>query len=58
MEEVHEMLDWFKVSEGRPMLIDAAFDLPSVNSLWYLVTGSKFSKDDPALNEFLSKSNE
>ena len=58
LEEVRDLVDWFKASEGKPVKLDASFDLPTVNSLWAIMTGKRFSKEDPALKEFLVKSNE
>lgn len=58
LEEVREIVDWFKSYEGKPVKIDALFDLPTVNSLWAIMTGRRFSKDDPLLTDFMRKSNE
>ena len=58
LEEVRETVDWFKTTEGKPTLLDATFDLPTVNSLWTIMTGKRFSREDPSLKDFLSKSNE
>ena len=58
LEEVQDMVDWFKSSEGKPTLLQFTFDLPTVNALWALVSGKRFAKGDSSLQDFVVKSNQ
>lgn len=58
LEEVRDMVDRLKASEGKSTLLYNTFDLPTVNSLWTIMTSKRFLPDDPVLTEFLRKSNE
>ncbi|CAG7836820.1 unnamed protein product [Allacma fusca] len=55
MEEVNELINGFKKEVGKPIVTQNRFNIAVLNGLWLLLTGNKFSHDDPRLN-FLVKS--
>ena len=58
LEEVQDTVQIFKGNEQKSFLLHNYFDIPTVNSLWTIMTGKRFKQDDPLVTDFLRKSNE
>ena len=54
MVEVNELIARFKETAGKPNEFLLAFNAAVLNSLWSMLTGGRFSHDDPRLLEIIS----
>ncbi|CAG7723409.1 unnamed protein product [Allacma fusca] len=55
LEEVDELLGWLKSQGNNPVCLNTKFNLAVVNSLWRIITGSRFSQSDPKLQGIFDK---
>ncbi len=45
-DEVLELIENLKVESGQPISTQSRFNIAVLNSLWKIVTGTRFSHDD------------
>ena len=57
MDEVKDIIEYFKREEGNLVSVHRKFSLAVLNSLWTITSGKRFAQDDPALNNMLETSN-
>jgi len=57
MDEVKELEEWMKSQVGKPIAVKEKFSLAVVNSLWTIVSGKRFSHDDPKLGNLFVQIN-
>ena len=55
MEEVNEYLDRLKTQEGEAICVRRSFSLAVLNSLWLILSGKRYSHDDPRLGDFFDQ---
>lgn len=55
MAEVTELIEGFKKEEiqGKSVCVNRKFSLAILNGLWMIVTGKRYSHDDPKLTKIL-----
>ncbi|CAG7730308.1 unnamed protein product, partial [Allacma fusca] len=54
-EEVDELLVWLKSQGNNPVCLNIKFTLAVINSLWRIITGKRFSHNDPKLLEIFDQ---
>ncbi|CAG7836818.1 unnamed protein product [Allacma fusca] len=53
MEEVNELIAGFKSQHGTPVTTQNRFNIAVLNGLWAIMTGERYSHDDPRLNHLI-----
>lgn len=53
LDEAKELIEAFKIDEGKSITLGRRFNLAILNSLWLIVTGSRLNHDDLELNAIL-----
>jgi methyl farnesoate epoxidase/farnesoate epoxidase len=53
MEEVNELIASFKSQHGQPITTQNRFNIAVLNGLWAIMTGERYSHDDPRLNHLI-----
>jgi hypothetical protein len=54
-DEVNELIDTFKKLSGKPFQTQNKFNAAVLNALWSLVTGQRYSHDDPLLQDLIKR---
>lgn len=53
MDEVTELVSGFRRDAGQPISTQTRFNIAVLNSLWAIVTGQRFSHDDPVVTQII-----
>ncbi len=54
-DEINELIDNFKTVVGKPMQTQNKFNAAVLNALWTMVTGQRYSHDDPLLQNLIKR---
>jgi len=54
-DEVVELIDSFKKTVGRPIQTQNKFNAAVLNALWSLITGQRYSHNDPLLLDLIKR---
>lgn len=54
MEEVNELITSFRKQVGQPITTQNRFNIAVLNALWSIMTGQRFSHEDPQLKKLIS----
>jgi hypothetical protein len=55
LEEAAELIETFKKGVGKPTQTQNKFNAAVLNALWTLVTGNRYSHDDPVLHDLIKR---
>jgi hypothetical protein len=55
LEEATELIETFKKGVGKPTQTRNKFNAAVLNALWTLITGNRYSHDDPMLQDLISR---
>ncbi|ODM92367.1 Cytochrome P450 2J6 [Orchesella cincta] len=54
-DEITELIDNFRKTIGKPMQTQNKFNAAVLNALWTMVTGNRYSHDDPMLQDLIKR---
>lgn len=54
-DEINELVDSFKKMIGKPMQTQNKFNAAVLNALWTMVTGQRYSHEDPMLQDLIKR---
>ncbi|CAL8102464.1 unnamed protein product [Orchesella dallaii] len=54
-DEINELIDTFRKTIGKPMQTQNKFNAAVLNALWTMVTGQRYSHDDPMLQDLIKR---
>lgn len=54
-DEINELIDTFKTMTGKPMQTQNKFNAAVLNALWSMVTGQRYSHDNPLLQDLIKR---
>ncbi|CAG7717797.1 unnamed protein product [Allacma fusca] len=57
VQEVNDYVSWLKSQESQSISLNRKFTLATINSLWMIMTGKRFSQNDPQITDFLDSTN-